>query len=74
LVPSSKTEEFTLTGDLDFAWEERRGAISGESASSAWHDWYDLSACQGQGPKHQGGNLPESVKKIVTTARNGIIL
>ena len=73
LVPSSKTEEFTRTGDLDFAWEEEGvGRFRVNLHRQRGMIGMTFRHVKGKAPSIKEVNLPESLKKIVT-ARNGII-
>ena len=73
LVPPSKTEEFTRTGDLDFAWEEEGvGRFRVNLHRQRGMIGMTFRHVKGKAPSIKEVNLPESLKKIVT-ARNGII-
>lgn len=73
LAPPGKIEEFTRTGDLDFAWEEPGvGRFRVNLHRQRGMNGMTFRHVKGKAPSIKEVNLPEVLKQIVT-ARNGII-
>ncbi|MGI5925465.1 MAG: type IV pilus twitching motility protein PilT [Lentisphaeria bacterium] len=73
LVPPGKIEDFTRTGDLDFAWEEEGvGRFRVNLHRQRGMVGMTFRHVKGKAPSIREVNLPEVLKQIVT-ARNGII-